>query len=34
MITLTDQYKLKPSKQQEIEINQILDVFHQWIIDN
>ncbi|WP_293124383.1 transposase [Okeania sp. SIO1I7] len=26
MITLTYQYKLKPSKQQEMEINQILDV--------
>ncbi|NES93135.1 helix-turn-helix domain-containing protein, partial [Okeania sp. SIO2B9] len=26
MITLTYQYKLKPSKQQETEINQILDV--------
>ncbi|WP_293140392.1 helix-turn-helix domain-containing protein [Okeania sp. SIO3I5] len=26
MITLTYQYKLKPSKQQDMEINQILDV--------
>nr|WP_293099829.1 helix-turn-helix domain-containing protein [Okeania sp. SIO2F4] len=26
MITLTYQYKLKPSKHQEAEINQILDV--------
>ena len=26
MITLTYQYKLKPTKQQEVEINHILDV--------
>ncbi|RQH16960.1 hypothetical protein D5R40_05285 [Okeania hirsuta] len=26
LITLTYQYKLKPTKHQEVEINQILDV--------